>query len=209
MRSMLATIVAVLLLSATAIAQPAPGQLERGASESLVAFKALVTAKQNYREMGFESLAELDRMAPGVPMQVFMVPLDKLQGYQAGMASEPLLVDTRHTLYPVLVDAQARSSITMSEVGGNWKAVAFGSPKLIRSLSAARAAVASAAGVPAASVFLIEVPALNLHVLGCRAGGTTMAAGLKDDGGTAPLRPLSAVLADLVPYAKAHDGLPR
>ena len=65
MRSMLATIVAVLLLSATAIAQPAPVQLERGASESLVAFKALVTARQNYREMGFESLAELDRIAPG------------------------------------------------------------------------------------------------------------------------------------------------
>lgn len=209
MRSMLAAIFAVLLLTATAIAQPPPGQLERGASESLVAFKALVTAKQNYKEMGFESMAELDRMSPGIPMQVFMVPLDRLQGYQGGMAPEPLLVDTKHALYPILVDAQARSSIMMSEVQGSWKAVSFGSPRMIRMLSAARASVASGAGIPLSSVFLIEVPALNLYLLGYRAAGTTMAAGVKDDGGTTPTRPMSAVFADLVPYAKAHDGLPR
>jgi hypothetical protein len=209
MRSMLAMICAVLLLTATAIAQPPPGQLERGAFESLGAFKALVTAKQNYKEMGFESMAELDRITPGVPMQVFMVPLDRLQGYQSGMAPEPMLVDTKHVLYPILVDAQARSSIMMSDVQGNWKAVSFGSPRMIRMLSAARVSVSSAAGVPPASVFLIEVPALNLYMLGYRAAGTTMAAGVKEDGSTTTLRPLSAVLADLVPYAKAHDGLPR
>jgi hypothetical protein len=206
---MLAMICAVLLLTATAIAQPPPGQLERGASESLGAFKALVTAKQNYKEMGFESMADLDRMTPGVPMQVFMVPLDRLQGYQSGMAPEPLLVDTKHALYPILVDAQARSSIMMSEVQGTWKAVSFGSPRMIRMLSAARASVASGAGIPLSSVFLVEVPALNLYLLGYRAAGVTMAAGVKDDGSTTPVRPASAVFADLVPYAKAHDGLPR
>ena len=209
MRSMLAAIFAVLLLTATAIAQPPPGQLERGASESLVAFKALVTAKQNYKEMGFESMAELDRMSPGIPMQVFMVPLDRLQGYQGGMAPEPLLVDTKHALYPILVDAQARSSIMMSEVQGSWKAVSFGSPKMIRMLSAARASVASGAGIPLSSIFLIEIPALNLYLLGYQAAGVTMAAGVKEDGSATPIRPVSAVFADLVPYAKAHDGLPR
>jgi hypothetical protein len=209
MRSMLAMICAVLLLAATAIAQPPPGQLERGASESLVAFKSLVTARQNYKEMGFESMAELDRMVPGVPMQVFMVPLDRLQGYQNGMAPEPLLVDTKHALYPILVDAQARSSVMMSEVQGSWKAVSFGSPKMIRMLSAARASVASGAGIPLSSVFLIEVPALNLYLLGYQAAGVTMAAGVKEDGSTTPIRPVSAVFADLVPLAKAHDGLPR
>jgi len=206
---MLAMIFAVLLLTATAIAQPPPGQLERGASESLAAFKALVTARQNYKEMGFESMSELDRMTPGIPMQVFMVPLDRLQGYQSGMAPEPLLVDTKHALYPILVDAQARSSIMMSEVQGSWKAVSFGSPRMIRMLSAARAGVASGAGIPLSSVFLIEIPALNLYLLGYQAAGVTRAAGVKDDGSTTPIRPLSAVFADLVPYAKAHDGLPR
>lgn len=159
--------------------------------------------------MGFESMAELDRMTPGVPMQVFMVPLDRLQGYQSGMAPEPLLVDTKHALYPILVDAQARSSIMMSQVQGSWKAVSFGSPKMIRMLSAARASVASGAGIPLSSVFLIEVPALNLYLLGYQAAGVTRAAGVKEDGSTTPIRPLSAVFADLVPYAKAHDGLPR
>jgi hypothetical protein len=209
MRSLLAMIFAVLLLTATAIAQPPPGQLERGASESLAAFKALVTERQNYKEMGFESMAELDRMTLGVPMRVFMVPLDRLQGYQSGMAPEPLLVDTKHTLYPILVDAQSRSSIMMSVIEGNWKAVSFGSPRMIRMLSAARANVASGAGVPLASVFLIEVPALNLYLLGYQAAGVTMATGVKEDGSTTPSRTASAVLADLVPYAKAHDGLPR
>jgi hypothetical protein len=206
MRSLLTVIFAVLLLTATAIAQPPPGQLERGASESLAAFKALVTERQNYKEMGFESMAEMDRMTPGVPMQVFMVPLDRLQGYQSGMAPEPLLVDTKHALYPILVDAQPRSSIMMNEVQGSWKAVSFGSPKMIRMLSAARASVASGAGVPLASIFLIEVPALNL---GYQVAGITRAAGVMEDGSTTPLRPLSAVFADLVPLAKAHDGLPR
>lgn len=209
MRTLLSAIVAVLLLTATAIAQPPPAPIERGAAESLGVFKALVTERQNFKEMGFESMAELDRMTPGVPMQVYMVPLDKLQGYQSGMAPEPLLVDTRHTLYPILVDSQTRSSVTMSEVGGSWKTVAFGSPKWIRALSAARASVASSAGIPAASIFLIEVPALNLYMLGYRAGSTTMAAGVKEDGSATPPRPLSSMLADLVPYAKAHDGMPR
>jgi len=209
MRSLLAMIVAVLLLTATAIAQPPPGQLERGASESLAAFKALVTERQNYKEMGFESMAEMDRMTLGVPMQVFMVPLDRLQGYQSGMAPEPLLVDTKHTLYPILVDAQSRSSIMMSVIEGSWKAVSFGSPRMIRMLSAARGNVASGAGVPLSSIFLIEVPALNLYLLGYQVAGITRAAGVKEDGSTTPIRPLSAVFADLVPYAKAHDGLPR
>ena len=177
MRSLLAMIFAVLLLTATAIAQPPPGQLERGASESLAAFKALVTERQNYKEMGFESMAEIDRMTLGVPMRVFMVPLDRLQGYQSGMAPEPLLVDTKHTLYPILVDAQSRSSIMMSVIEGSWKAVSFGSPKMIRMLSAARANVASGAGVPLASIFLIEVPALNLYLLGYQAAGVTRADG--------------------------------
>lgn len=209
MRNMLAVMFVVLLLAATAIAQPPPGQLERGAFQSLTAFKALVTARQNYKEMGFESMAELDRITPGVPMQVFMVPLDRLQSYQSAMAPEPLLVDTKHTIYPILVDTQTRSSLTMSEIQGSWKAVSFGSPKMIRMLSTARAGVASGAGVPLSSVFLIEIPALNLYLLGYQAAGTTMAAGVKEDGSTTPSRKASAVFADLVPLAKAHDGLPR
>jgi len=48
-----------------------------------------------------------------------------------------------------------------------------------------------------------------IYLLGYQVAGVTRAAGVKEDGSTTPLRPLSAVFADLVPYAKAHDGLPR
>jgi hypothetical protein len=210
MKKGLITIIALLMMGAAAMgAEKLPGGLEPGALKSLSVFKSLVTTRNNFREMGFESLAELDRMALGVPMEVFQVRLDQLQGYQGGMAAETLLVDSKHYLYPVLVDTNTRSSLTISEVQGDWTAVSFGSPKLIRMLTSARAGISSSAGVPLSSVFLVEIPALNLYLVGYKAGTTTMVAQVMPDGSTASPRPASAAFADLVPMAKAHDGLPR
>jgi hypothetical protein len=203
-------LLALFLINATAIGEEKiPSELEPGASASLAVFKTLVTTRNNFRDMGFESVAELERMALGVPMKMFLVQLDQLQAYHSGIAPETILVDSKHYLYPVLVETNTRSSLTMREIQGNWSAVSFGSPKLARMLTKARAAISSSAGVPLSSIFVVEIPALNMYFVGYKVGPTTMLTQIMEDGSTVSPRLASAVFSDLVPMAKAHDGLPR
>jgi len=198
-----------LMASISMAVEDLPKQLEPGAVSSLYVFKAIVTARDNYREMGFKSPAELDRMALGVPIKVYQVRLDRLQGYRSEMAPEGLFEDNEQYLYPVVVDAQTRSSLTMSMVQGNWQAVSYGSPRLVQMIDEARSAISSGTDVSIPSMFLIEIPALNTHLIGYKTGTTTMAAPLMPNGSRISPRPAADVLMDLVPMAKAHDGLPR
>lgn len=206
---------ALLLLAVTAALgqQHIAAKVEPVAMESLVLFKTLLTDQKNYRQMGFESAEEAARMTLGVPMQVYMVPLDRLRNYAGGTPPESLLMDTRHILYPVRVDNQTRSSLMLAEAQGSWKAVSFGSPTLIRKICEARMISVGVTGMATVEHFVVEIPALNLHFIGIRQGGALKLAPIVDDARldfrAGISQPAERVFTALVPYAKAHDGLPR
>jgi len=207
--------VALILLSASGVAgqQHIAVKVEPVAMESLAVFKSLMANQQNYRQMGFVSPEDASRMTLGIPMQVYMVPLDRLQSYAGGISPDSLLTDTRHFIYPVHVDNQIRSSLTMAEIQGVWKAVSFGSPTLIRKIGDARMTSVGASGTSTVSHFLVEIPALNLYFLGFRDGGVMKLSPVMDDARLSfragMPQPADQVFTALVPYAKAHDGLPR
>ena len=152
--------VALILLSASGVAgqQHIAVKVEPVAMESLAVFKSLMANQQNYRQMGFVSPEDASRMTLGIPMQVYMVPLDRLQSYAGGISPQKLLTDTRHFIYPVHVDNQIRSSLTMAEIQGVWKAVSFGSPTLIRKIGDARMTSVGASGTSTVSHFLVRDP---------------------------------------------------
>ncbi len=206
---------ALLLLAVPAAIgqQHIAAKVEPVAMESLALFKTLLTDQKNYRQMGFESAEEANRMTLGIPMQVYMVPLDRLRNYAGGTPPESLLADTRHILYPVRVDNQTRSSLMLAEAQGSWKAVSFGSPTLIRKICEARMTSVGITGMAAVEHFVVEIPALNLYFIGIRQGGALKLAPVVDDARldfrAGISQPAEQVFTTLAPYAKAHDGLPR
>ncbi|MFH2045401.1 MAG: hypothetical protein ABIK92_09680 [Pseudomonadota bacterium] len=183
------------------------------ASESLVTLNQLISKQKNFREMGFESSDELKIMNIGEPLQVFIVRLDHLKGYQKGMDADKVLRGGNHFIYPVLANNQVRSSITIAGSENKWKAVSFGNPTMIKLLTKTRAESAKTNKLPLSSYFIVQVPALNFYFLGYRIDNKLMLTPLRDDLRFA-FKQGTSMSADeaftaILPEARKHDGLPR
>lgn len=186
-------------------------EIQRVASEALVTFSKLVT-KENYKQMGFESSEEVLMAKLGQPLQDFMVRLDQLKEYQPASDPDKLLSGGNQVVYPLLVTEQVRSSITIGEINGNWKAVSFGSPKFIKLSNTILTKSAEVTGISPSSYFVVRVPALNLVFLGYRIDNKLMLVPLLD----APHFGFKAgvsmeaneVFTTILPAAREHDGLP-
>ncbi|HEX8473128.1 MAG TPA: hypothetical protein VF666_03790 [Pyrinomonadaceae bacterium] len=126
----------------------------KSAADRGLATLAKLVNEQNYRAMGFESVAEVSTAALGEPIRVLMVKLDALRAYQPGSDPNLLLSDVPQSVYPVMVRDQVRSTITVSQVdAGRWTAVSFGNPHLARQTVQARRAISAARQTaPGASV---------------------------------------------------------
>jgi len=183
------------------------------AMESLTTLSELVVMQKNYEEMGFKSPADLKRMTLGTPLQVFIVRLDHLKEYKSGEDLNNLLSGGNHVMYPVLVDEQVRSSVTLAEKENNWSTVSFGNPTLIKLLTNIRTDSAKTSRLPHSSYFVVQVPALNFYFLGYRINNKLMLVSLIDDSQFGFKKgismPADDVFSAILPAAKQHDGLPR
>ena len=183
------------------------------AAESLKSFQMLVIQQKNYREMGFESPEELDKMTLGDPLQVFKVRLDQLKEYQPGSDPNKLLTGGDQFTYPVFANNQLRSSITVARTEGGWKAVSFGSPTRVRLISKARPGGGTeGARIQPAGSFVVEIPAFNLVFVGHQAEGTLMLTPVLDNASlglqAGVSLPADRVFTTMIPAAKAHNGQP-
>jgi len=205
-----------LCFAATAFAQPAREAAttrlaSAAATQSLQTFQAMVT-DQNYRQMGFASASEVKIATLGPPLPVAMVRLDDLRAYRPGNDPAALLRDLHKMVFPVLVNNQVRSSITVEQRGGRWEGTSFGAPKLAGMTESARRTSSSASGVAPTSYVLVHVAALNRHYLGHRAGNLLILTTIVDD----PVLKLPAgrdipaadAFAAVAPVAQRHNGLP-
>jgi len=187
-------------------------KIQKAASESLATFGKLIT-KENYRQMGFESPGEVHEAKLGRPFQNFMVKLDQLQKYQKGSDPNKLLTGGNQLVYPILVKGQVRSSITIGEVNGDWKAESFGGPSFIKLLTKVQKKVSEIDRLPLSAYFVVRVPALNLYFIGYRIDNKLMLTPLHDDPGFKFKSGISMsadkVFTAILPAAKKHDGLPR
>jgi hypothetical protein len=132
-------------------------------------------------EIGFKSKEEARGAQLGTPLRIFMVGLDKLKEYQSGVDPNSLLNDTHHVIYPVSVNGEHRSSITLHEVNGEWQIGSVGKPNFSKSLAEALDAQVAETKAPATEFFEVEIPALRAFFLGRRQGSDLLLTPLHDD----------------------------
>lgn len=181
------------------------------ATESLKTLPRIVT-RENYRALGFQTPDEPKSASLGEPIAVFTVGLDDLRSFVSGKDPKTLLRGPQRVVYPVVVQQQVRSAVTLQELQGAWKVTGFGNATLGRLLAKFRSERASAAGASATSYFAVHIPALNLYFLGHEASGQLNLTPLLDDP-SLELKAGQPVPGDklferLVPRAKALNDMP-
>ena len=186
--------------------------IEPEATKSLATFASLINAK-NFRQMGFESVEELRSAALGVPLREYLVPLDRLRNYEPSTAPNTLLSDTDLVTYPVKVGERVRSSLTLSNINGEWKPVSFGDANLNKLYAKTREENARSAGLQKSDYFVVKIPALNLAFLGYEKEAGLMLVPILDDRAygfrAGEGMPASDVFVAVREAARQHDGLPR
>lgn len=181
------------------------------ASRSLGTLNKLVT-EQNFKNMGFESAAEVKSATIGDPLPVFMVQLDELRAYKKGADPNRLLKALDKAIIPVAVNGQVRSSITVEKSKGEWKGMSFGAPNLTRALAKVQMESAAASHVPTDAYFVVHIAALNAYYLGHRANNKLMLTTIIDDPSlkqpAGKTMPAEEVFSLLSPIARQYNGLP-
>lgn len=114
-------------------------------------------AKDNYTMLGFQSKEEADAATLGMPLTLYLVPLDGLQAYAGEADPHELLQDSRIVMYPVMVDDTVRSAVGIQGSEEGWTPATFGSATLIQAISRVKLNPDS---------FIVQVPALGLHFVG-------------------------------------------
>lgn len=184
---------------------------QSAAARALETFRKLVT-NDNYKEMGFESRDEVAAASLGQPNRVYAVGLDKLREYQAGSDANRLLADANRVIYPVAVKEQVRSSVSVEQRDGKWRATDFGSPGLAKQIGQATRSLAASSPKPEDGPFIVHVQPFNLYFLGHRADNRLLLTPLGDyssfnlkSGATAPA---DEIFAALTPFARKYNELP-
>jgi hypothetical protein len=137
-------------------AAPVFSDPKAAADQGLDSLKKMVDA-QNYRELGFDAPDEVANLALGERLPIFFVRLDHLERYQAGDDPVTLLTDLGQFFYPVTFMEQARCSIIVERVDGQWRAASLGNAGLARQVALRKGAA------PVASV--VQVPALEIDFI--------------------------------------------
>jgi hypothetical protein len=132
---------------------------QEAATQGRDVFESLVD-EQTYEGFGFDSLKEVKDAELGRPMAVFYVPPDRLRDFYAGQDAAGLLVRSPEAIYPLSVNGQVRSSITVVQTGEEaYRAAGFGDGLLVKRLSSYRSNDAS-------DEFVVHVLGLHMYFLG-------------------------------------------
>ena len=216
--------------------QPADKQLSVGTVEQLKALPAfknvqkledlhkaavrgrdqyqMMVTPDNFRALGLNRAADAARTTLGTPSREYLIRLDQLKEFKQGDDPAKLLTDTGIVQYPIVLDNKVRSTVSMVQQDGQWKAISIGEAIRSEKRSTALQESAKALNVSADNYFIVRVPGLNLEFEAATdpAGQLQLTPildfpewGLR--AGTP--EPASAVLLRLVPAAKGTKDLPR
>ena len=185
--------------------KPPSSQPQEAATTAIGVLQKMVTEK-NFRALGFDSADQVKQAQLGEPLAIYDVGLDQLKTYKTGTDPNTLLVQSSRTLYPVTVDGQVKSSVTISHKESGYQASSFGNAEIIKSLSRYRQAQT------ASGDFVVRIPAFNMYYLARRVEKRLVLVPIIDDP-RLKLKPGEAVSAEtvldqLVPLANAYNGLP-
>jgi hypothetical protein len=182
---------------------PPPAQQPQQAAENAIGVLQKLVNEQNYKSLGFDSLDEVKRAQLAMPMRVYNIGLDKLKGYQAGQDPNTLLAASPETIYPVTVDGQVRTGVTIVHKEQGYEPSSFGNADIVKRLAENRHNEGE---------FAVRVPAFNMYFVGRRVEDRLVLVPivndprLKVEQGQAV--PIEVVLDQLKPYVDAYNGLP-
>lgn len=182
--------------------QPPSQQPEEAATTAIGVLQKLVT-QDNYRSMGFDSLDQVKQAQLGSPMPVFDIGLEQLKGYKTGTDASSLLTQNPKTIYPVTVNGEVKSSVTISHKAEGYQASSFGNADIVKRLSEYRQPQGD---------FVVRVPAFNMYYVGRKVENRLLLVPIIDDprlkAKPGEAIPAENLLEQLVPLANAYNGLP-
>jgi hypothetical protein len=185
---------------------------DKAAAQSLKTLRKLIT-EQNYKQMGFESLEEAQNAALDNAIQDYAVDLASLKEFRTGDDPGKLLLRTRSLVYPVLVNGEVRTSITIAYRDKAWEAQSFGRSNFIKLLADRLAAQSKTQNLTRRDFFIVRVPAFNLVFLGYRMNRKFMLLPIlhsPEYGISAGIpTPADIVFTRLRAAARSYDDLPR
>lgn len=111
-----------------------PPAVEQAASEGLPVLLQAVPEKI-LSQFYFSGPEEIDQASLGTPFQVFTIDPQEILHYQEGTAIEAIVSATDHWFFPVTVDGQVRTLLTVAKMGDTWQAVTIGASGLGRQWS--------------------------------------------------------------------------
>jgi hypothetical protein len=190
-------------------ASPDEGQQKQESTVDEAGRAGLATLKDlaagnDFRMLGLASASEAESATLGQKYEVFTIGLSPLREYRAGTNASGLLTASPDTVFPVVVNGQVRSSMTVTRTDRGFVASEIGGAGSM--LATARAAERTPGD------FLVRVPALGLQFVGRRVDDrvmlrlTTPDPRLKIQPGTE--LPAETVLEQLAPVARAYNGEP-
>lgn len=184
--------------------KPPSSQPQQAANDALGVLQKLVNSG-NFKAMGFDSENEVKQAQLGQPLAIFNIPLDQLKSYNLSKDASSLLIATSETVYPVTVNGQVKSSVTIVQKEQGYQPSSFGNAAVIRRLAGPQ-------GENTTNEFIVRVPALSMYFLGKRVEEKLLFVPVIEDP-RLKLRlgepvPAETVLEQLVPIANAYNGLP-
>lgn len=186
--------------------EPTFNDAQSAANQSLATFRKLVNA-QNFKELGFESADEVANAALGTPLRTSMVKLEQLKAFKSGDDVNRLLSELPQVYYPVTVQNQVRSTVTVEQANGKWRATGFGPANLAKQVERA-----SKAGAASGAQILVHVAAFNLYFVGTRVENRLVLTPVGDYASynlkAGASLPAEEVFTALVPFAQQYNGLP-
>jgi hypothetical protein len=186
--------------------EPTFNDAQSAATQSLATFRKLVNA-QNFKELGFESADEVANAALGTPLRTSMVKLEQLKAYKSGDDVNRLLSELPQVYYPVTVQNQVRSTVTVEQANGKWRATGFGPANLAKQIDRA-----SKAGAASGAQILVHVAPFNLYFVGTRVENRLVLTPVGDYASynlkAGASLPADEVFTTLVPFAQQYNGLP-
>lgn len=83
-------------------------------------------------DFGFSSQTEIERASLGSPFRAYTIPYETLAAYTGEQKTLQMIVPMNTVIFPVLVDEQPRTSLTVNLIEGSWKAISLGGGRLAK-----------------------------------------------------------------------------
>jgi len=130
-----AFLVALLALSIVTIAHAdvPPYEVKQAAEKGLPDFLSAIP-REDLEHYGFKSEEELRVATLGEPYRVYTIVPKRLASYKEGTKLSALIAETNSWYFPVIVEDEARTILTVSLLEGRWQAVDIGGLALPRQL---------------------------------------------------------------------------